>query len=126
MQTIAKAGPEGGFKAVPGGSVTLGVEGAENGYDDPWGSNVEHAWTQAPGDTTVTYDTNKGATTANPVFTAPAADGTLTFMLTSPARAHAPSTSTFPPPPFPSMSGIPPDAGERNGGRRDPDADLRR
>ena len=48
FKPIVKAGPQSGFKAVPGGSVTLGVEGAENGYDDPWGSNVSHAWTQAP------------------------------------------------------------------------------
>ena len=37
---VAKAGPEGGIEVASGGSVTLGVEGAENGFDDPWGANV--------------------------------------------------------------------------------------
>ena len=79
---IAKAGPEGGIEVASDGSVTLGVKGAAAGYDDPWGSNVEHAWTHVPASTTVTYDAGKGANTANPSFTAPAADGTLTFTLT--------------------------------------------
>ena len=63
----AKAGPEGGFEVASGGSVTLGVEGAENGYNDPWGTNVTYAWTQTEGTTgTLTNDTNAQAT-----FTAP-------------------------------------------------------
>ena len=81
FKPTAKAGPEGGIDVPSGKSVTLGVAGAENGYDDPWGKNVTWAWT-LPAGTTVTYDTGKGANTARPTFTAPAADGTLTFTLT--------------------------------------------
>ena len=88
---IAKAGPEGGFDVASGGSVTLGVKGAAAGSDDPWGSNVEHAWTHVPASTTVTYDADKGANTARPVFTAP--DGTLTFTLTVTGRGEASSGS---------------------------------
>ena len=78
---IAKAGPEGGIDVVSGGSATLGAAGAENGYDDPWGTNVKRSWT-LPAGTTVTYDVGKGADTARPSFTAPATGGTLTFTLT--------------------------------------------
>ena len=90
----AKAGPAGGFDDVPqGASVTLGAADAAGGYDDPWGSNVEHAWTHVPASTTVTYDADKGANTANPSFTAPAADGTLTFTLTVTGRGAVSSGS---------------------------------
>ena len=90
----AKAGPAGGFDDVPqGASVTLGAADAAAGYDDPWGSNVEHAWTHVPASTTVTYDADKGANTANPSFTAPAADGTLTFTLTVTGRGAVSSGS---------------------------------
>ena len=78
---IAKAGPEGGIDVVSGGSATLGAADAENGYDDPWGTNVKRSWT-LPAGTTVTYDVGKGADTARPSFTAPATGGTLTFTLT--------------------------------------------
>ena len=88
----AKAGPEGGIDDVPqGASVTLGAADAAAGYDDPWGSNVEHAWTHVPASTTVMYDADKGADTANPSFTAPAADGTLTFTLTVTGKGAATS-----------------------------------
>ena len=78
----AKAGPEGGIEVASGGTVTLGVEGAADGFDDPWGDNVAYSWAQSPGTTTVTYETGKGAATARPEFTAPAADETHTFTLT--------------------------------------------
>ena len=78
---IAKAGPEGGFDVASGDSVTLGVDGAENGFDDPWGDNVEYEWTPPTG-TTVTYTDGTTANSPRPSFTAPTADGTLTFTLT--------------------------------------------
>ena len=78
---IAKAGPEGGIDVVSGGGATRGAADAENGYDDPWGTNVKRSWT-LPAGTTVTYDVGKGADTARPSFTAPATGGTLTFTLT--------------------------------------------
>ena len=78
---IAKAGPAGGIDVVSGGGATLGAADAENGYDDPWGTNVKRSWT-LPAGTTVTYDVGKGADTARPSFTAPATGGTLTFTLT--------------------------------------------
>ena len=92
---IAKAGPEGGIDDVPQDAtgVTLGGDGAAAGYDDPWGSNVEHAWTHVPASTTVTYDAGKGADTANPSFTAPSADGTLSFTLTVTGKGAATSGS---------------------------------
>ena len=77
----AKAGPEGGFDVASGDSVTLGVDGAENGFDDPWGDNVEYEWTP-PAGTTVTYTDDTTANSPRPSFTAPTADGTLTFTLT--------------------------------------------
>ena len=87
---VAKAEPEGGIDDVPqGGSVTLGVAGAENGFDDPWGSNVTHSWSQTAG-------ASQGAgnwTTARPTFTAPAADGTLTFTLTVAGTGEANSSA---------------------------------
>ena len=58
---IANAGPEGGFEVASGGNVTLGLTDAENGYDDPWGTNVTYAWTQTEG------------TDARATFTAPTA-----------------------------------------------------
>ena len=78
---VARSGPEGGIEVVQGGSVTLGVADAAAGHDDPWGVNITYSWSQSTG-TTVTYDAGKGADTARPVFTAPAADETLTFRLT--------------------------------------------
>ena len=75
----AKAGPAGGFDVASGGSVTLEVEGPEN--DDLWGTNVTYAWAP-PAGTTVTYTDGTTANSPRPAFTAPAADGTLTFTLT--------------------------------------------
>ena len=77
---VARAA-EAGIEVVQGGSVTLGVADAAAGHDDPWGANITYSWSQSAG-TTVTYDAGKGADTARPVFTAPAADETLTFRLT--------------------------------------------
>ena len=90
---IAKAGPAGGIDVPSGGSVTLGVERPENEPADPWGTNVSYAWAP-PAGTTVTYDTGKGANTARPSFTAPAADGTLTFTLTVTGGGGVAATST--------------------------------
>ena len=45
----AKAGPAGGFDVASGGSVTLGVDVPEDGYDDPWGKNVKRKWTRTEG-----------------------------------------------------------------------------
>ncbi len=42
----ATAGPAGGLDAISGGTVRLGVEGAEDGGEDPWGSNVTRAWSR--------------------------------------------------------------------------------
>ena len=72
--------------------MTLGVEGAAAGYDDPWGANVTYSWSQSAG-TAVTYDTGKGAATVRPSFTAPAEDETLTFTLTVTGRGAASSGS---------------------------------
>ena len=47
---LAKAGPGDGLDAAPGTEVTLGVAGAENGLDDPWGDNVTYSWTQPGGE----------------------------------------------------------------------------
>ena len=65
----AVAGPEGGLTAAPGGTVTLGVEGAGGGAADPWGANVAWAWTR----TSETGGTLTGADTARAAFTAPGA-----------------------------------------------------
>ena len=62
-------------------TVILGVAGAEDGFDDPWGSNVTSSWTQTSG-TPVLYAAGKGADTLRPEFRAPALDETLTFSLT--------------------------------------------
>ena len=88
---VARAGPEGGIEVVQGAAgVTLGVEDAAAGYDDPWGSNVTYSWSQTAG-------ASQGAgnwTTARPSFTAPAADETLTFTLTVTGRGGRRATST--------------------------------
>ena len=89
---VARAGPAAGIEVAQGGSVTLGVEGAAAGYDDPWGANVTYSWSQSAG-TAVTYDTGKGAATVRPSFTAPAEDETLTFTLTVTGRGAASSGS---------------------------------
>ena len=76
---IAKAGPAGGIEVVSGGSVTLGVEGAENGHDDPWGTNVTWAWSRTGGAGGSLTD----AAAARATFTAPVTgeDGTHVFRL---------------------------------------------
>ena len=76
---IAKAGPAGGIEVVSGGSVTLGVEGAENGHDDPWGTNVTWAWSRTGG----AGGTLTDAAAARATFTAPVTgeDGTHVFRL---------------------------------------------
>ena len=76
---IAKAGPAGGIEVVSGGSVTLGVEGAENGHDDPWGTNVTWAWSRTGGAGGSLTD----AAAARATFTAPVMgeDGTHVFRL---------------------------------------------
>ena len=85
----AKAGPTGGIEVVSGGSVTLGVEGAENGYDDPWGANVTYSWARIEGaDGTLTNDT-----VARAAFTAPATDGTHVFRLTVTGRGGVATTA---------------------------------
>ena len=91
FKPIAKAGPEGGIEVASGGTVTLGVAGAENGFDDPWGANIKSwDWTQTAG-TTVSYMSGKGAGTARPEFTAPSADETLTFTVTVTGQGTATS-----------------------------------
>ena len=87
----AKAGPAGGFDVASGGSVTLEVEGPEN--DDLWGTNVTYAWAP-PAGTTVTYTDGTTANSPRPAFTAPAADGTLTFTLTVTGGGGVAATST--------------------------------
>ena len=88
---VARAGPKGGIEVVQGAAgVTLGVENAAVGYDDPWGSNVTYSWSQTAG-------ASQGVgnwTTARPSFTAPAADETLTFRLTVTGRGDHRATST--------------------------------
>ena len=76
----AVSGPAGGFDAVSGGSVTLGVEGAAAGQDDPWGSNVTYAWSLTEG----TGGTLTAETAARADFAAPvtAENGTHTVRLT--------------------------------------------
>ena len=91
----AKAGPEGGFDVASGGSVTLGVDGAENGFDDPWGDNVEYEWTP-PAGTTVTYTDGTTANSPRPAFTVPATgeDVTHVFRLTATGRGGVAATSS--------------------------------
>ena len=64
---LAVAGPEEGIDVVSGGTVVLGVEGAENGQEDPWGKNVAWAWTRTSGNGGTQADT----TAARASFTAP-------------------------------------------------------
>ena len=86
---IAKAGPEGGIEVVSGGTVTLGDADAENGYDDPWGTNVTRSWSRTEGAGGTLADNNAAQAT----FTAPAtgADETHTLRLTVTGRggSHA-------------------------------------
>ena len=86
---LAKAGPGDGLDAAAGTEVTLGVAGAEDGLDDPWGDNVEYTWTQPGGE-----EVDLSATdVARPTFTAPvSADGTtLTFQLKVQGLGHGSS-----------------------------------
>ena len=75
FRPLARAGP--GHVVAQGARVTLGVEGAADGLDDPWGGNVAWAWTHTQG----TGGTLAGTATARAAFTAPAADGTHVFTL---------------------------------------------
>ena len=90
FRPVARAGPEGGIDVAQGATVTLGAAGAEDGFDDPWGTNVTWAWTRTAG-TSVTL-TN--GTTARPEFTAPSADETLTFTLTVTGKGGITATDT--------------------------------
>ena len=86
---VARPGPSGGFDAVSGGSVTLGVEGAAAGQDDPWGSNVTYVWSLTEG----TGGTLTAETAARAGFTAPvtAEDETHTVRLAVTGRGAATS-----------------------------------
>ena len=88
----AKASPEGGIDVASGDSVTLGVEVPENGYDDPWGTNVTYSWSRTAG----TGGTLTDTTEAQATFTAPttAEDGTHTFTLTVTGGGDPAATST--------------------------------
>ena len=86
---VARAGPSGGFDAVSGGSVTLGLEGAAAGQDDPWGSNVTYAWSLTEGaGGTLTAETTARADFAAPVT---AEDANRTVRLTVTGRGAATS-----------------------------------
>ena len=63
----AAAGPAGGLDAVSGATVRLGLDGAEAGGEDPWGTNVARAWTRPSGTGGTLADTN----TARASFAAP-------------------------------------------------------
>ena len=86
---VARAGPSGGFDAVSGGSVTLGLEGAAAGQDDPWGSNVKYSWSLTEGaGGTLTAETTARADFAAPVT---AEDANRTVRLTVTGRGAATS-----------------------------------
>ena len=69
--------------------MTLGVEGAAAGQDDPWGSNVKYSWSLTEG----TGGTLTAETTARADFAAPvtAEDETHTIRLTVTGRGAATS-----------------------------------
>ena len=90
FKPTAKAGPAGGVDVASGGSVTLGVEVPENEPADPWGTNVAYSWSRTEG----TGGTLTNENTARATFTAPAADGTHTFMLTVTGGGGVAATST--------------------------------
>ena len=90
FKPTAKAGPEGGIDVPSGGSVTLGVEPPQNGYDDLWGINVTYSWSRTAGTGGTLTDTMEAQAT----FTAPAADGTHTFTLTVTGGGGIAATST--------------------------------
>ena len=73
---IARAGDD--REILRSEAVTLGVEGAGSGFDDPWGSNVIRSWTRVSG----TGGTLAGNQTARATFTAPDEAGDHTFRLT--------------------------------------------
>ena len=117
---ISKAGPEGGIEVIQGAAVTLGVTGAANGFDDPWGANIKSwSWSRTAG-TSVTL-TN--GTSARPSFTAPSADETMTFELTVTGKGGS-HTATDTVSVRVGTAGSAADAEERGGGGRDADADL--
>ena len=92
FKPTAMAGPEGGIDVPQGATtgITLGVEVPENGYDDPWGTNVTYAWSRTEG----TGGTLTDATAAQAVFTPPATDGTHAFRLTVTGGGGVAGTST--------------------------------
>ena len=93
FKPIAMAGPTGGIDAGAGTTVTLGVEDAQNGFEDPWGTNVTYAWRQTAGTTATLSST----VVARPTFTAagPNGDETATFALTVTGKGgRIASTST--------------------------------
>ena len=87
----AKAGPEDGIAVASGGSVTLGLEEAESGYNDPWGTNVKYSWSRTEGVGGSLTD----AAAARAAFTAPATgeDGTHAFRLTVTAIGASAATA---------------------------------
>ncbi len=87
----AKAGPAGGIEVVSGGSVILGVEGAENGFEDPWGTNVTWSWSRTEGAGGSLTD----AAAARAAFTAPVTgeDGTHVFRLTVTGKVNIAATA---------------------------------
>ncbi len=76
FRPVARAGED--REIAEGASVTLGVEAAAAGFDDPWGTNVAWSWTRTGGRDGSLADT----AAARATFTAPAADGTHAFTLT--------------------------------------------
>ena len=93
FKPIAMAGPTGGIDAGAGTTVTLGVEDAQDGFEDPWGTNVTYAWRQTAGTTATLSST----VVARPTFTAagPNGDETATFALTVTGKGgRIASTST--------------------------------
>ena len=60
----ARAGED--LEVVSGGTVRLGVEGAELGYEDPWGDNVRWTWSvdEGEGGTLSSWETARASFTA--------------------------------------------------------------
>ena len=88
---IARAGED--LEVASGATARLGVDGAEDGFDDPWGSNIESwSWEQTAG-TTVTFTAGKGPDTARPEFIAGPTSETLRFRLTVTGRGSRTSAA---------------------------------
>ena len=95
FKPIAKAGPEGGIEVASGGTVTLGDADAENGYDDPWGTNIKsYSWTRTAGAGGTLTDNNAAqATFTAPVTTEDEAH-TLRLSVTGKGRGSDAATDT--------------------------------